>query len=193
MNRMKIEKQLFDQHGVELFKVYHKGYILPLENIQKGIAIHEIEEIWLEEYPYLSYPIFTQEPPVDEISKFTNEEQRCMVVISPIQISQKEVKLGAYGLNQLFYYSPFEEPDAILRINMPHSITDVIQVPVLKIRLKNQRIYPVFPEGNSIGCEEEGLFLREGEKYAPAIELDNRPMQIKQILEAFGVETVKPQ
>ena len=109
MNRIKIEKQLFDQYGTELFKIYHKGHILPLENIQKGIAVSDIDHMWLEDYPYLSYPIFTQEPPVDEISHFFNEEKRFMVFASPVHVSEKEVKLGAYGLNQLFYYTPFDE------------------------------------------------------------------------------------
>lgn len=192
MNRMKIEKQLFDQYGTELFKVYLRGEILALENVQKGIAIEEIEHMWLEDYPYLSYPIFMQEPPVDEVSRFTNEGNRCMVFPSPVQISQKEVQLGAYNLNQLFYYTTIDEPDEILRLNMPHSIAEIIQIPVLKIRLKNQKIYPILSVGNSIGCEAEGLFLRDGESYTPTTELDNRPTQIKEILEAFGIESIQP-
>lgn len=191
MSRIKIEKQLFDQFGTELFKSYYEGEILPLENIKKGLAIDEIKQMWLEDYPYLSYPVFTQEPPIDDISRFTNEEQRFMVFPSPVQISEKEVKLGAYGLNQLFYYTPFDENDAVLRLNMPHSIAEIIRVPVLKIRLKNHQIYPVLPVGNSIACEADGLFMREGDHYIPTIELDNRPIRVQEILEVFGIETIQ--
>ena len=192
MNRIKIEKQLFDQYGTELFKIYHKGHILPLENIQKGIAVSDIDHMWLEDYRYLSYPIFTQEPPVDEISHFVNEEQRFMVFASPVHVSEKEVKLGAYGLNQLFYYTPFDETDAVMHVNMPHSIADVIQVPILKICLKNQEVYPILPTGNSIGCEADGFFIREDDYYRPTIELDNRPIRIQEILEAFGIKNIQP-
>lgn len=191
MNRLKIEKQLFENYGTELFKYYHKGHILPLENTKAGIALSEIEHLWIEDYPYLVYPIFSQEPPVDDISRFTNESQCAMIFASPIRVEERAVKLGAYSLNQLFYYTSFDKPDEILRIHMPHSITDLRQIPILKIRLKNQQVYPILPEGNSFGCEAAGMFFRQGNRYIPMVEFDERPLKIKEILTAFGIPEVE--
>lgn len=190
MTMNEIEKRLYKALGEDLFKVYSDGYILENRYSKTGINIDDIESYWFDEYDYLLFPVFEQQHPFSDGSEFMYKEKRRLMFMSPVFIEDEESDIKKYKLNTMLYYTPFDKPNVIISKKVPRGIVEVNKTIILKIMLSNGRVIPVLMDGNSIKCEEDGLYLENDGMLTPTVEYFNRSSSVARVLKEFGIECV---
>lgn len=191
MTMNEIEKRLYDVLGNDLFKIYNDGHIIDNMYSNTEINIDDIEAAWFEEYDYLLFPVFEQQHPFSDGNEFMYKEKRRLLFMSPVIIGDPTIDIKKYKLDSMIYYTPFDKPNVIVSKKVPKGIVEVNKTNILKIRLSNGRTIPVLIDGNSLKCEEDGLYIENGGILTPTVEFFNRSSSVARVLKEFGVEFVE--
>lgn len=190
MTMNKIEEKLYKKYGSDLFIFYKDGYILENQYTSTGINIDDIESAWFDNYDYLTYPVFEQQHPLSFDKEFTYQEKRKLIFLSPVILDSESSDISKYKLDKIMYYTPYDKPNVIRRMMVPRGIVDVNKITILKIKLSNGRVIPVLTDGNSLKCEEDGIYIENDGLLTPTVDYFNRAACVSMVLKEFGVKFI---